>query len=94
MVTKAALDAMVLDGYVGVDDGNYYIKHVLGPIPEPQWSGFVNYVDILAALPTAEPIPEAYTNPDVKHVVIGIREALLRAWEILLPMAAISISFV
>ena len=69
VVTKAALDAMVLDGYVGVDDGNYYIKHVLGPIPEPQWSGFVNYVDILAALPTAEPIPEAYTNPDVKHVV-------------------------
>lgn len=68
-VVYAALNAMVLDGYVGIDDGNYYIKYVLDPIPEPDWVGSVAYGEILAALPEAEPIPESYMNPDAQYVV-------------------------
>ena len=69
-IVAAALDAMVLEGYVGTDDGNYYILYVLDRGVTIPIIGEVEYSEVVAELPAmAEPIPERYTNPDVEFVV-------------------------
>ena len=69
-IVFAVLNAMVMSGYIGVEDERYYIKYVLDPIPEPMSPGKIQYGEVLAMLPAAdEPLPDQYMNPDVSDVV-------------------------
>ncbi|MFA6695013.1 MAG: hypothetical protein WCR85_00150 [Sphaerochaeta sp.] len=67
-VVKPALYSLIDEGYLGIEDSLYYLKHVLDPIPPQETAGVVEYSDILAEFEKVS-IPGTFINSDIDYVV-------------------------
>lgn len=71
-VVEAWLDSLVMEGYLDVDDGLYFIKYVLGPAPPEPKLALPEYGSVIAELAmtgTDTKMPDEWMNPDIDDVV-------------------------